>query len=649
MNVLQRLVGVACLGIAGLLSLTAPAQAQEEARGVAWSEHVVELTASLPVQDGGRVKPLHTFASVMMLRLNGKRSLKLENGETLGPTEWMLDVLIDPGKALEYRSFMIQHDGVLSAIGVDSSGRKKRDRYSFNELRPGLARLFELAEEYRFIEEKDRSTVQQQVFLLAGNVDIFMGLVGHFDFARRPLPVPPGGELAELFDGRTEVRYSDVVANGPAIEAIYTSNTSSAADRDAALMILRSVTELAQKSESLALVPPVDTSDDVTEWMTPGDILAGAMREDTLAPEHLELLRSMESWVGAYGDDAGFEAGLGSVHTGASRLAERRGEYDKIGLELTYYRAKLVSRSLVLFIFAFVLSAFMWMRPKGWLLYLSTWGLVSVGTLGLTTAIVMRCIIRSRPPVSTLYETVLFVSAVGLIVALFIELVGRKRIAISAAAFLGMVGMFVANGYELLDKKDTMPSLVAVLDTNFWLATHVTSITIGYSAGMLAALLGSIYILAKIVRFRGGVAGDRLFYSNLARMVYGVLCFGLIFSVVGTILGGIWANDSWGRFWGWDPKENGALLIVISQITILHARMGGYLKQHGVCMAAAFGGTVVAFSWWGVNLLGVGLHSYGFTSGIHSALWTYYGIQWAIVGLGFVASYLEQRARPIAA
>jgi cytochrome c biogenesis factor len=105
---------------------------------------------------------------------------------------------------------------------------------------------------------------------------------------------------------------------------------------------------------------------------------------------------------------------------------------------------------------------------------------------------------------------------------------------------------------------------------------------------------------------------------------------------VGTILGGIWANDSWGRFWGWDPKENGALLIVLSQLVILHARMGGYLREHGVCAAAALGGTVVAFSWFGVNLLGVGLHSYGFTQGISTALWTYYGIQWGIVGLGTI-------------
>jgi len=132
---------------------------------------------------------------------------------------------------------------------------------------------------------------------------------------------------------------------------------------------------------------------------------------------------------------------------------------------------------------------------------------------------------------------------------------------------------------------------------------------------------------------------------GLARAVYGVTCFALCFAVVGTILGGIWANESWGRFWGWDPKENGALLICISQIALVHGRRGGFLRDPGTCMAAAFGGTIVAFSWWGVNLLGVGLHSYGFTSGVHTALWTYYGVQWGIVGLGGLAWLRDRKSR----
>ena len=295
-----------------------------------------------------------------------------------------------------------------------------------------------------------------------------------------------------------------------------------------------------------------------------------------------------------------------------------------------------------LYTLAFLAVSLCWLRPRwNWLHRLAV-ALAAGGTLALIVAIVFRCVIRGRPPVSTLYETVLFVTAVGTSLALGLEWFNRQRVASSVAAFAGMVGLFIANGFETLDAQDTMPSLVAVLDTNFWLATHVTAITIGYSAGMLAALLGSVYVLAKIVQPARMTAEK---FHSLGRMVYGVLCFGLIFSTVGTILGGIWANESWGRFWGWDPKENGALLIVISQLVILHARMGGYLREFGVAIAAAAGGCVVAFSWWGVNLLGVGLHSYGFTSGIQAALTTYYAVQGTLVLAGVLTLWRERLAK----
>jgi len=278
--------------------------------------------------------------------------------------------------------------------------------------------------------------------------------------------------------------------------------------------------------------------------------------------------------------------------------------------------------------------AWSWLRPAGRWASRVGLGASAVGTLAVAAVIVLRCLIRGRPPVSTLYETVLFVTATGCLLALAMEWINRRRVGLAAAAVLGTFGVFLANGYELLDKQDTMPSLVAVLDTNFWLATHVTAITLGYSAGLLAALLGNGLLLARLLRLK---RADAAWERSLAGMIYGVIAFAALFATVGTILGGIWANESWGRFWGWDPKENGALLIVITQVAILHARKAGRLRAFGTAWAAAFAGTVIAFSWWGVNLLGVGLHSYGFTSGIHSALWTYYLLQWGVCGAAFFA------------
>jgi ABC-type transport system involved in cytochrome c biogenesis permease subunit len=147
-----------------------------------------------------------------------------------------------------------------------------------------------------------------------------------------------------------------------------------------------------------------------------------------------------------------------------------------------------------------------------------------------------------------------------------------------------------------------------VLDTNFWLATHVVVITLGYASTFLAGTIAIVYL---VLRAFGPVPKSTA--ASLRGMVYGVICFATLASFVGTVLGGIWADQSWGRFWGWDPKENGALLIVIWNAIILHARWGGMIRERGLMVMAVFGNIVTSWSWFGTNMLGIGLHSYGFT------------------------------------
>jgi ABC-type transport system involved in cytochrome c biogenesis permease subunit len=164
---------------------------------------------------------------------------------------------------------------------------------------------------------------------------------------------------------------------------------------------------------------------------------------------------------------------------------------------------------------------------------------------------------------------------------------------------------------------DTMEMMRAVLDTNFWLATHVVVVTLGYASTFVAGTLAMAYIIlglfTPILGLKVGKAGSDVGLGKaLANMTYAIVCFAALFSFTGTVLGGIWADQSWGRFWGWDPKENGALLIVIWNVLILHARWGGLVKERGLMLLAIFGNVVTAWSWFGVNMLGIGLHSYGF-------------------------------------
>jgi ABC-type transport system involved in cytochrome c biogenesis permease subunit len=237
------------------------------------------------------------------------------------------------------------------------------------------------------------------------------------------------------------------------------------------------------------------------------------------------------------------------------------------------------------------------------------WGAFIVHTF----AIVSRIWIQGRPPVTNLYSSAIFVGWAAVLTALFLERTFRLGFAALCASIIGFLTLIVA--HNLGSDGDTMQMMQAVLDSNFWLATHVITITLGYSATYLAGCLAIVYLLLGVFTKRLTSELGR----SLTRMVYGVVCFALLLSFVGTVLGGIWADQSWGRFWGWDPKENGAALVVLISAIILHARWGGLVGPRGIMVLAVSGNIVTAWSWFGTNMLGVGLHSYGFMDS--AAMW----------------------------
>ena len=255
--------------------------------------------------------------------------------------------------------------------------------------------------------------------------------------------------------------------------------------------------------------------------------------------------------------------------------------------------------------------------------------------------IVSRIIIMQRPPVTSLYETFPFVAAISILAALFIERFNKRGIGLLTASMLGVILLHIANRYAA--EGDTMRMLVAVLDSNFWLSTHVVTVTIGYSACLLAGAIGHVWLIRALIPC-GADKPERL--KEIAKMIYGTLCFGLLFSFIGTVLGGIWADQSWGRFWGWDPKENGALLIVIWCIILLHAKHWGYIRNLGIAQGSIFGAIVVALAWFGVNLLNVGLHSYGFTDGAANKLFAYCGGELLFMLVTFVGLKLGWGSGP---
>ncbi len=272
----------------------------------------------------------------------------------------------------------------------------------------------------------------------------------------------------------------------------------------------------------------------------------------------------------------------------------------------------------------------------------------AVHTLGL----VARIYISGRPPVTNLYSSALFIGWAAMIFGIAMEWMFRLGIGNLIASVAGFATLLIA--HFLSGEGDTLTVLQAVLDTQFWLATHVVCVTLGYASTFVAGLLGIAYVVAGVVTrmkssqsksvrtlgFLFVLAGahmpplTREMSKIFARMIYGTVCFAMFFSFFGTVLGGLWADDSWGRFWGWDPKENGALIIVLWNALVLHARWGGLVNDRGLAVLAMAGNIVTAWSWFGVNELGAGLHSYGFTEGVAHTLAIAILVQLGLIALG---------------
>jgi cytochrome c-type biogenesis protein CcsB len=262
-------------------------------------------------------------------------------------------------------------------------------------------------------------------------------------------------------------------------------------------------------------------------------------------------------------------------------------------------------------------------------------------------------VLEGRPPVTNLYSSAVFIGWGTMILGIIIERVYRLGLGSLVASLAGFITLFIAHNLAL--GGDTMQMLRAVLDTNFWLATHVVVITLGYASTFFAGLLAIVYIFLgvltpmlsqKLPRPESAPAtGPVDLGKALSKMVYAVVCFATLFSFVGTVLGGIWADQSWGRFWGWDPKENGALLIVLWNAIILHARWGGLVRDRGIMNLAIFGNIITSFSWFGVNMLGIGLHSYGFMDAGFKWLMFFIASQVAVIGLGLLPLHLWRSFR----
>lgn len=246
-----------------------------------------------------------------------------------------------------------------------------------------------------------------------------------------------------------------------------------------------------------------------------------------------------------------------------------------------------------------------------------------------TIGLILRILISKRAPITNMYETVLFSGYGGLIISSILWYFKKDRLFLMVGLFYNcccLLMLHLAN--DMLDA--SINPLVPVLRDNFWLSTHVTSVILSYAAFALSWVLSNFAIFSTFSKNK-----DQTFHQY-SPLIYSALKFGIVFLATGIILGGVWADYSWGRFWGWDPKETWSLIVLLLYMAILHAKYTNWLKVKSFVFYTAFAFLGVMMAWFGVNyILASGLHSYGFSQGGAVFLGSFFILQITLLLLGY--------------
>ena len=592
-------------------------------------KQAVKAAAKWPILHEGRTKPLDTFAQVNLLAIYGKRSV----GKT-GASEWLLETMFSPETANNMQVFDIRNDKVADALSMEA---RKTHKYSFNEVWPKIRDNMELLRSAFNKSKDERDLVESQLLELYGNVSRYMDISQAASFFHPTLALS-SEELAAAFGIKAKEKQSFYFFNKKMdVFAKFLSEMQQKPETDLNsddLEIVRLAQTLSQVRESmnntngLQVIPPLAGSQDQI-WYSPWSLLSGK----PVSERDQDILKTWEDLYQAFMNGQNLnQEGYDRVY--AALVSENSGmSQDKLQLEVWNNSANLFYKSVAFYILGFLLIIISWTAWEAPLKKISFVSLL-IGLGFHAAGIILRMIIMGRPPVSTLYESIIFVGFISVFSCMVYELMRKNSLGIFSGATLGTLLHFI--GFSYAADGDTMGMLVAVLDSNFWLATHVVTISIGYGCAFVAGFVGHLYLFFKIFKPH---MKTRL--QNLSRTMISTSLVALFFTLFGTILGGIWADQSWGRFWGWDPKENGALLIVLWFLVLLHGRISGVLKDNGFAFGLVINNTIVALAWFGVNLLNVGLHSYGFTESIAFNLLLFCGGE-ALIGL---AGYLWARTK----
>lgn len=354
--------------------------------------------------------------------------------------------------------------------------------------------------------------------------------------------------------------------------------------------------------EAYRVIPPIQGSD----WQP-----VGHSRETDL----LNALRG--AWM--QGDQDAFNRAVRDLNALQRKPSSQPApQVWKITLETLYQRAHPFLWSWILYAAAGVLLMVL-RETREQTGYRLAWILAGSGFVLQTSGLLARVLVAGRPPVTNMYESVIWVAFGTILFALVFESIHRAGTFLLGAVPVAVASLILADSQPMILDRSIHP-LTPVLRDNFWLTTHVLSITLSYAAFALS--LGVAHV--ALIRVIAGTLPSQNLYSYL----YRTLQVGVLLLAMGTILGGVWANYSWGRFWDWDPKETWALITLLGYLFLLHGRISGLWGGFGLAVGSVLAFLSVLMAWYGVNfVLGSGLHSYGFGTGGFPLVATFVGLE----------------------
>jgi ABC-type transport system involved in cytochrome c biogenesis permease subunit len=618
----------------------------------------------LPVVYGGRVQPLDTVARNTLRMISGREVFADNSGQTQPAMRWLMDVIARPEVAADYRLFRIDTPEVRDMLGLERRPPKSLfgkligeavQRYSPSELAAHADEFRAQAETLRqrlARGDKQLTTVEKKVLELSERAEIYQSVADAFHLSpelKTELAEPMPATYLKL----VQQQFSKAGINVAA--PYFPTKDEMRADRDKAIAAIRFWVELEQKlsydsflrKRQPPLVVPSPESrdpkaeipaDDPHQWLPYAaaflDSVTGVLSGEQPNP----ALGHWEGIIEAYAaqDAAEFNSAVDDYAASLAHQPPRQLAKSWPDFEVWFNHLDPFFLTQWFYLLAFFLVAFFWLFGWKSLNQAAFWLILALLVVH-TLSLVARMTISGRPPVTNLYSTALFIGWAAVLLGVILELVYyRLGFGAAIAAISGFATLIIADKLSLVvdseTRGDTIGVMRAVLDTQFWLSLHVTTINLGYATTYVAGLLAIAFVIGDSI-LRVLTADAR---KLLARMIYGALCFAMFFSFFGTVLGGLWADDSWGRFWGWDPKENGALIIVLWNALVLHARWDGLVKERGLALLALGGNIATTWSYFGVNQLGVGLHSYGFTEGVLPALSIFCASQILLIVAGII-------------